>query len=238
MMLPAALALHGALGGPEDWSAVGRKMRVEAVDLFGDEEDERELRATRNLVSAGEFISSKWGGERRVLAGYSMGARVALHALLADGGSCWSGAVILGAHPGLEDRDERQSRRDLDAGWAEKLVRLTPEAFMNDWNLQGLFSGKSGGVARWNPSDRRRESMAVAFRTWSLGAQEPLWERLGEIQVPVTWMVGAEDVKFLSLAERAIALLPEARLVRVPSCGHRLLIEAPGLVAEEIQRLS
>lgn len=80
--------------------------------------------------------------------------------------------------------------------------------------------------------------MAVAFRTWSLGAQEPLWERLGEIQVPVTWMVGAEDVKFLSLAERAIALLPEARLVRVPSCGHRLLIEAPGLVAEEIQRLS
>ena len=72
VMLPAALALHGALGGPEDWSAVGRKMRVEAVDLFGDEEDERELRATRNLVSAGEFISSKWGGERRVLAGYSM----------------------------------------------------------------------------------------------------------------------------------------------------------------------
>jgi pimeloyl-ACP methyl ester carboxylesterase len=63
---------------------------------------------------------------------------------------------------------------------------------------------------------------------------EPLWERLGELTLPVTLVVGERDAKFRALGERMTARLPDARLVVVPGAGHAVQLEAPEAVAYQL----
>ena len=60
----------------------------------------------------------------------------------------------------------------------------------------------------------RRREIARSFVDWSLGAQEPLWDRLHEITIPVLWVAGENDAKFRALAERAVALIPQRQARR------------------------
>ena len=57
---------------------------------------------------------------KRALAGYSMGGRLALHALL-EGGA-WDAAILIAPHPGLETGEERAARREADALWASRAL--------------------------------------------------------------------------------------------------------------------
>ena len=56
---------------------------------------------------------------------------------------------------------------------------------------------------------------------------EPLWERLGELTIPVTLVTGERDEKFHAIAEAMRARLPDARHVVVPGAGHAPQLEAP-----------
>ena len=158
----------------------------------------------------------------RVLLGYSMGARLALHALL-DGGP-WDAAVLVAPHPGLESESERAARREGDAEWAGRALTGDWREFLALWNAQPVLADSE----RLPPvSDLRRREIARSFIDWSLGAQEPLWERLGEILCPVLWCVGERDGKFRALAERALPLLPRGELWVAPGSGHRVPWDVP-----------
>lgn len=220
--------LHGAVGSAADW----RDFRVpgwaaKRVDLW------RFLECRpMSLPEFGRALNEEAGaagGPRRVLVGYSMGARLALHAL-SEGGA-WDAAVLVAPHPGLESEAERMARRESDAAWAARALADGWDAFLDEWNAQPVLadSGRPGRV----PSLRRRE-IARSFVDWSLGAQEPLWERLGEIRVPVLWCVGAEDAKFRALAGRAVPLLPRGELWIAPGAGHRVPWDAPDAFREKL----
>ena len=71
---------------------------------------------------------------------------------------------------------------------------------------------------------------------WSLGVQEPLWERLKEIKIPVLWIVGGRDGKFRQLGERAVSLLPNAELIIEEAAGHRVPWEAAESFSELVKR--
>jgi 2-succinyl-6-hydroxy-2,4-cyclohexadiene-1-carboxylate synthase len=80
----------------------------------------------------------------------------------------------------------------------------------------------------------RRREIARSFVDWSLGAQQPLWERLHEITAPLLWVAGENDVKFRTLAERAVSLIPRATLAIAPGAGHRVPWEAEAWLAEKV----
>jgi 2-succinyl-6-hydroxy-2,4-cyclohexadiene-1-carboxylate synthase len=82
----------------------------------------------------------------------------------------------------------------------------------------------------------RRREIARSFVDWSLGAQEPLWDRLHEISIPVLWIAGENDPKFLALAERAVSLMPHAHLAIAPGAGHRVPWEAEAWFADQVAR--
>ena len=63
------------------------------------------------------------------------------------------------------------------------------------------------------------------------GAMEPVWDRLGELTMPATVVVGERDAKFREIGERLAAALPDAELVVVPGAGHAVHLEAPEAVA-------
>ena len=158
-----------------------------------------------------------------------MGARLALHALL-DGGP-WDAAVLVAPHPGLESEAERAARRASDAEWAERALCGEWGGFLERWNAQPVLADSARLP---DAGELRRREVARSFIDWSLGAQDPLWERLGEIRCPVLWVVGERDEKFRALAERALPRLPRGELWVAPGAGHRVPWDAPEAFAAKV----
>ncbi|HTC80771.1 MAG TPA: alpha/beta fold hydrolase, partial [Acidimicrobiia bacterium] len=76
-----------------------------------------------------------------------------------------------------------------------------------------------------------------SLRLLGTGAQEPAWDRLGEIDVPVLLMAGEHDTKFSALAFRlAAGIGPGAGISLVPGAGHAAHLERPQSVAAILTR--
>ncbi|MGA0853591.1 MAG: alpha/beta fold hydrolase [Luteolibacter sp.] len=219
--------LHGAVGAAGDWRTFAAAMSEQsiatrAVDLW------RFLACeAMSMTRFGEALNAEAndagaGQAKRVLVAYSMGGRLALHALLRDD-SPWDAAVIVSAHPGLEDADERRARLAQDAAWATKAFGGDWQKFLDEWNAQAVLAGDA--VRDADASARlvmRRREIARSFVDWSLGAQEPMWNELGRIKIPLLWVVGERDEKFHHLGKRAVSSMPQARMVVAPGAGHRV----------------
>jgi pimeloyl-ACP methyl ester carboxylesterase len=66
------------------------------------------------------------------------------------------------------------------------------------------------------------------------GTMVPVWDRLGELTMPATVVVGERDAKFRALGEKLVERLPDARLVVIPRAGHAVHLEQPEAVAAAI----
>lgn len=219
--------LHGAVGQAADWQGFqipGKAIR--RVDLW------RFLDCCpMSLADFGRALNAEAAAVpgKRVLVGYSMGARLALHTLL-DGGD-WDAAVLVAPHPGLEDEQERAARRAGDAEWASRALAGEWDDFLAAWQAQPVLATSE---ARPPLSAQRRREVARSFIDWSLGAQEPLWDRLGDIRCPVLWCAGERDAKFRALAGRAVDELPAGELWIAPGAGHRVPWDAPEAFRDKV----
>jgi 2-succinyl-6-hydroxy-2,4-cyclohexadiene-1-carboxylate synthase len=231
--------LHGSVGRAGDWREIsrrlgGRGIGTRALDLWRFLEGGGVSLAEFGQALNREAADEPRRGTGRALIGYSMGGRLALHALL-EPGHPWQAAVIISAHPGLEEADARASRRAADAVWAGQAFAGDWGDFLARWHAQPVVAGSP---PRRAGDDRQlalcRQEIARSFVQWSLGVQEPLWGRLAEITIPVLWIAGANDAKFLALATRATGILPNATLAIAPDAGHRVPSDAPDWLAETI----
>jgi 2-succinyl-6-hydroxy-2,4-cyclohexadiene-1-carboxylate synthase len=222
--------LHGAVGHAADWQGLSIPgWAVKRVDLW------RFLDCCP--MSIGEFGRALNEEARRtegpnVLIGYSMGGRLALHALL-EAGQPWDAAVIVSAHPGIVDESERATRRAADAEWGAKAIQSDWAEFLAEWNSQPVLGDPMPGMADRILLRSRSPEIGRSFIDWSLGAQEPLWDKLSSLTTPVLWICGEHDEKFKALGEQAVALIPGAKLAMIRS-GHRVLWEAPEAFAEAV----
>lgn len=220
--------LHGFLGSGADFApfvpALARTGfgAIDTPDLFATP------RPPSSLAEAGAAFAAGIDGD--VLIGYSLGGRLALHALLAAP-HAWRAAVIVAAHPGLADADARAARRRVDEAWARRFESESWPTLLDAWNRQPVFGGRPAPVRDEHAIDRA--ALASALRDWSLGAQAPLLDRLDTIPCPVLWIVGGDDYPFHRLGERAIARLPRGELVAIPGAAHRVLADAPDRFIDE-----
>jgi 2-succinyl-6-hydroxy-2,4-cyclohexadiene-1-carboxylate synthase len=168
------------------------------------------------------------------LAGYSMGGRIALHAALSLGPRVRR-LVLVGASPGIADAAERAARAAEDAALADRIEAIGLEAFVREWGAQPLFDGMPRGIAEIAHADRMRNTaagLAAALRGLGTGVMPPLWDRLGELELPVELVVGERDEKFRAIAERMLAGLADARVHVVAGAGHAVQLEAPEAVVD------
>ena len=160
--------------------------------------------------------------------GYSMGARLCLHAALAHP-DLLAGLVLVSGTAGIESSAERVERRAADARLADHLDEVGLDAFLDEWLSLPLFAGLSPGAAdrpgrRANTVTGLRSSLELA----GTGTQAPLWDRLAELAMPVLVVAGAADTKFTALAERlATGIGDNARLKVVEGAGHTVHLERP-----------
>ena len=227
-------ALHGNLGAAADWRV--REFfggETETVDLWTDVEEGLEMNAWADRFC--RQVRQSPDGEKPWLAGYSLGGRLALHALLAEP-ELWRGAVIVSAHPGLRNETERQARLIRDREWSDRVRNGNWEEFLDLWNAQPVFAGQSMDetLARQRSLEGQREAVAQAFDSWSLGRQGDLRSQLFECPVPVLWVSGVNDEKFSRIAAEVADVTPCAEHSLIENCGHRVLDDAPDALAGAI----
>jgi 2-succinyl-6-hydroxy-2,4-cyclohexadiene-1-carboxylate synthase len=218
-------ALHGFLGHSSDWKSslfFDETTSLHAYNLF----DFPLVSFDQWAESFNQKSSENTQGENnQILMGYSLGGRLGLHALLHPS-STWRAAIFVSTHPGLKAIEERLQRKKADLIWAERFQTEPWDAVMNAWNAQDVFKHSTFSFKR-NEFDHQRESLSYALREWSLGMQEDLSEAIASLQLPVMWVVGERDTKFLNTAIKLTFKHPKSRLQVVANAGHRLPFEQP-----------
>jgi len=231
-MPPALVLLHGFTQTRQSWrrtvQALPGRYRAIAPDLPGHgQASERPA----SFAAATAYIRAL---QPDILAGYSMGGRIALHAAFVLRPER---LILVGASPGLADAEERNARRAADDALADRIERIGVDAFATEWGAQPLFDGQPERVRAAAYADRLRNrphGLAAALRGLGTGVMDPLWDRLPELDLPVTLVVGERDEKFRAIAERMRERLPRAELTVVPGAGHAAQLERPELVAAAI----
>jgi 2-succinyl-6-hydroxy-2,4-cyclohexadiene-1-carboxylate synthase len=238
---PAFVFLHGFTLTGRSWdpvrAALGESYRSAAPDLRGHGAASAAAPVTLPAV-LGDLgaVIGELGGPPATVVGYSQGGRIALHLALALK-SAIGRVVLIGASPGIADAAERAARRAADERLAAEIETLSIEAFAERWAQTPVLAGQPPAVLAAAHADRMRSTprgLAAALRGLGTGALPSLWPCLGEIEVPVTMVVGERDAKFRALAGEMAAGLPQADVVVVADAGHAVALERPQRVAEII----
>lgn len=170
-----------------------------------------------------------------VYVGYSFGARVALHCALTDP-VMPTGLVLVSGTAGIDDPEERATRRAADETLADRICRIGVEPFLDEWLGQPMFAGLDDEQAdRSSRTSNTADGLADSLRFCGTGTQEPLWNRLSGIGIPVLVVAGEHDAKFRQLAERLAGAISNSSLAVVAGCGHSVPFEKPGALAELIR---
>ena len=237
-MPESVVLLHGFGGTRRAWDGViaaldHERYRPLALDLPG-HGVAADVRRPITFAGCVEHVLAK-SPERFTLGGYSMGGRVALHVALAAPARV-ERLVLVSCSAGIEDPDERASRRAADHRLADRLEREPFEEFIQSWRTQPLFARESPEVGRLAREDQRRndpDALAAALRGIGTGEMQPLWDRLKHLTMAVAVVAGERDEKFVALARRMAGLLPANGLVLLPG-GHGLPLESPAPLAAVI----
>jgi 2-succinyl-6-hydroxy-2,4-cyclohexadiene-1-carboxylate synthase len=173
-----------------------------------------------------------------IVVGYSMGGRLALHAAL---DAPFAGLVIVGASAGIEDADERRRRRDADEELADWIEAHSIDEVVARWERNPVFASQPaelvasqrGGRLAHSPGD-----LAQLLRSAGQGALDPIWDRLGQLRMPVLALAGERDRSYRAASERIASLVPRGSSVVIPGAGHAAHLEAPEAVADAVLRFT
>ena len=141
---------------------------------------------------------------RRLLDGWSYGAPPRV----GPSGPRRGAGPDRGATAGLETAEEQAARRTADEVLAQRIEHGPLQEFLDDWLDNPLFSSlppESRCLAE--RATNRPAGLAASLRACGTGAQESLWERLGELAMPIVLMAGSTDDKFTAIARRMAATI-------------------------------
>lgn len=242
--------LHGFLGRPSDWATVKSHLslqshfRVFVPDYFKD----NQLSPENSFESwANNFVSWVEGqstsSDVNILVGYSLGGRLALHALEKKP-ALFSKVIFVSTNPGFNDQlscfdphsEERKNRWMNDSHWAEEFLKAPWETVLRNWNAQPVFSGGSEEPLRLE-KDYSRENLSLALTQWSLAQQRNMRAVVKSQAQKLLWLAGEKDEKFVDLSHRLREEVPSLTVDIIPGASHRVLFDSPKILSEKILSL-
>jgi 2-succinyl-6-hydroxy-2,4-cyclohexadiene-1-carboxylate synthase len=159
--------------------------------------------------------------------GYSMGGRYALQVALRHPVAVRR-LILVSTTAGIEDEEERARRRRSDLAMADDVPRMGLEAFVSWWLAQPMFEGLSPAAVEGR-LDGTAAGLAASLRLAGAGTQEPVWDRLKSLKMPVLVVAGELDPKYTELASRLVSEIGDnASLALMEGAGHACHLEKPG----------
>lgn len=167
-------------------------------------------------------------GDEAVYVGYSMGGRYALHLALGNP-ELVRGLVLIGATAGIDDPAERAARAESDRATAARIRELGLLDFLHEWLAQPLFAGlDESGRFLVERMENTVEGLENSLLQAGTGVQDPTWDRLHRLSMPVLVVAGELDAKFTELGRRLVDCIgANAQLALVPGAGHTAHLEQP-----------
>ena len=219
--------VHGFTQAAGAWEPLARRLsqrrQVVAVDAPG---HGRSSDVRAGLWDGAALIGEAGGTGTYV--GYSMGGRFALHLALAHP-ALVTRLVLVSATAGIDDPAQRAERRASDEQIAQRVERDGVAGFVRWWLERPLFATLPAEAAAIDSRlGGTPAGLASSLRLAGTGAQEPLWDRLGELHVPVLVMAGALDPAYTVRARRLVdGIGANARLAVIDGAGHACHLERP-----------
>jgi len=210
--------VHGFTQNQKCWGSIAEALREHHQVITVDAPGHGTASGVRaDLWQTADLLAEAATG---TFLGYSMGARMVLHVALAHPERV-ERIVLVSGTPGIVDAGERAARVQRDEALAQSLERDGLDEFLARWLAQPLFSTLPASA---HDDKARRENtvegLASSLRLAGTGTQEPLWDRLSSLDVPVLLVAGALDERFTTTARQMAELVPHATLRVMPDRGH------------------
>lgn len=235
----AVLLLHGSNVDHESFdefaSALAANHRVISTDLRFHGQSRDPGGAISFVKDVVEVLDAA-NAQRAILVGHSMGASIAVDAALAHPDRAdrlvllaptISGFTPTARPEGFDPFIAALRAGDIDTAGAE--LAKTPVMQLSS------ATGRQSLVARMIQRNLQ------LFRTdpTRIERAAPAAERLGELKMPVTLVIGEEDRSGAAeVADFVVSKLSEANLVRIPDCGHLVPMDCAGEALTAINRPS
>jgi 2-succinyl-6-hydroxy-2,4-cyclohexadiene-1-carboxylate synthase len=168
-----------------------------------------------------------------IYLGYSMGARICLHAALQHPNEVQA-LVLISGTAGILDPIQRLHRQKADNELADHVEQVGTQQFIAEWLEKPMFA-----LLPDNPHDIEQRctnspsSLARSLRTCGTGTQASLWDALPTLSMPVLLIAGAHDEAYCQHARRMQELMgSHATLHIVQDAGHSVHLEQPQTTAQ------
>jgi 2-succinyl-6-hydroxy-2,4-cyclohexadiene-1-carboxylate synthase len=168
----------------------------------------------------------------RVLAGYSLGGRLALHAMK-ENPELYGNAIFVSTNPGLQRDKDKEERAKNDLQWSEKFLTTPWAELMKAWNAQPVFRDSLSEPLRLEACYDRRK-LAQALLEWSLAQQEDFRDFIVQRGAQILWVSGEKDIKFASQAMELQKRSLEIQSEILQKAAHRVLFDQPNELAQKM----
>jgi 2-succinyl-6-hydroxy-2,4-cyclohexadiene-1-carboxylate synthase len=172
-------------------------------------------------------------GEGAVLAGYSLGGRLAMRAAVRDPAR-YRGLVTVGTTAGIDEAAARSERAEADERLASWIEAAPIEDVVAIWERQPLFADQSDALIEQQRAGRLAQdpvALARLLRTAGQGVLDPVWSDLLTFQLPFLAIAGSRDEGYVSAAKKMADTAPNARAQIVEHAGHAAQLQQPEEVA-------
>ncbi len=235
------------MGGGRDFDGVSSQLSQQQTCLTLDLPDHGQtvtVRGTSYSMAAVADSILDWlaaiAPRRCILAGYSMGGRLALYLAL-TAPERFSHLLLESASPGLKTPAERQARIAQDKARSQQ-IQQDFEEFLQRWYQAPMFQNLAQQPNFNAVLQRRRqnapEALGRSLRCLGTGQQPSLWPQLHKLTLPTLLLTGEQDKKFCTINAEMAQQIPNAQLIMVAGCGHTIHLEKPARYVQAIAALA
>jgi 2-succinyl-6-hydroxy-2,4-cyclohexadiene-1-carboxylate synthase len=224
--------VHGFTQTGKSWTTAAQAIG-DSINTFVDAPNHGESQGiSLTLQETGDELADIAFG--KILVGYSMGARMALHAAIQHP-YAMTGLILVSGTPGIEDDAEREARVQADEELASRIEMIGTSAFIQEWIRQPLFAkSKFSDEEIQDRCKNTATSLATSLRTCGTGQQESLWSQLQEIKIPVLLICGTRDEKFVEIAKRMNQMISGSTMRILDKAGHNAHLDQPEDFAQAV----
>ena len=232
--------LHGFTGSVNDWEFIAGRIHENFTPIFidlighGDSSSpiEKEHYTFASQVQQISDIAKILSIKKFVLAGYSMGGRLALLYSIKFPSKI-IGLILESTSFGIEDSEERELRLRSDRELSKKIESDGVENFIDFWLSLPLFDSLGNlPLERYNLiRDKKIRNNSIGLKNtlleFSTGKMNYLIPEILKTKFKILLIAGDLDTKFKVLSKEALEQIPNSNLKIVQNSGHNVHFEKP-----------